>query len=317
MRKALHWYQGAYTILRKALHWYQSAYTIMRKALDWCQGAYTVMRKALHWYQGSSTIMRKALDWYQSAYTIMRKALDWYQGAYTILRKALHWYQGASTVMNWRLSGCVWLRMKVTALNICTLNQPNGAWPVLTDIHVGEPYSWDRFRGPQLCRCAAVVLCNSSLSSSSAYIDDTAVANDYLIVSVRFTSFGYLRSQSEPVSRQRIDHFAHHSNGTGPGPRFATCDTQQCGTDHTSQFTPTNSVAFSPQSNYTDWATVSWWWNLVPTFADRGVSRGHRGGFPTVVNIPEPLLFFQVAPHLLSQGLSGPRSKSTATQKIW
>jgi hypothetical protein len=31
----------------------------------------------------------------------------------------------------------------------------------------------------------------------------------------------------------------------------------------------------------------------------------------------EPLLFFQVAPHLLSQGLSGPRSRPTTTQKIW
>jgi hypothetical protein len=30
---------------------------------------------------------------------------------------------------------------------------------------------------------------------------------------------------------------------------------------------------------------------------------------------PEPPLFFQVAPHLSSQGLSGPRSRPTATQK--
>jgi hypothetical protein len=41
---------------------------------------------------------------------------------------------------------------------------------------------------------------------------------------------------------------------------------------------------------------------------------------PAVVNLfsrPEPLLFFQVAPHLSSQGLSGPRFRPTATQKIW
>jgi hypothetical protein len=58
--------------------------------------------------------------------------------------------------------------------------------------------------------------------------------------------------------------------------------------------------------------------NLVPTFADRGVSRGQRGGSPTVVfSKPEPLIFIQVAPYLSSQGLSGPRSRSTATQKIW
>jgi hypothetical protein len=39
----------------------------------------------------------------------------------------------------------------------------------------------------------------------------------------------------------------------------------------------------------------------VSTFVDRGVSRGQRGGSPTVVKSqfsrPEPLLFFQVAPH--------------------
>jgi hypothetical protein len=60
---------------------------------------------------------------------------------------------------------------------------------------------------------------------------------------------------------------------------------------------------------------------VVPTFVDRGVSRGQRGGPPTVVKSqfsrPEPLLFFQVAPHLSSQRLSGPRSRPIATQKIW
>jgi hypothetical protein len=82
----------------------------------------------------------------------------------------------------------------------------------------------------------------------------------------------------------------------------------------------TNSMALSPRANYTDWTTATCRRNLVSTFVDRGVSRGQRGGSPTVVNLfcrPEPLLFFQVAPHLLSQGLSGPRSTPTATQKIW
>jgi hypothetical protein len=41
-----------------------------------------------------------------------------------------------------------------------------------------------------------------------------------------------------------------------------------------------NSVAFSPQVNYTDWATATWRRNLVPTFADIGVSCGQRGGSP-------------------------------------
>jgi hypothetical protein len=47
----------------------------------------------------------------------------------------------------------------------------------------------------------------------------------------------------------------------------------------------TNSVAFSPQANYTDWETATGWQILVPTFVDRGVSRGQRGETPTAVNL--------------------------------
>jgi hypothetical protein len=58
----------------------------------------------------------------------------------------------------------------------------------------------------------------------------------------------------------------------------------------------------------------------MQTFADRGVSRGQRGGSLTVVNLNfldgNRYFFFQVAPHLSSQGLSGPRSRPT-TKKIW
>jgi hypothetical protein len=35
-----------------------------------------------------------------------------------------------------------------------------------------------------------------------------------------------------------------------------------------------NSVEFSPQANYTDWTTAACRRILVPTFADRGISRG-------------------------------------------
>jgi hypothetical protein len=44
-------------------------------------------------------------------------------------------------------------------------------------------------------------------------------------------------------------------------------------------------MAFSPQANYTDSATATCRRNLVPTFVDRGVSRGQRGGSLTVVNL--------------------------------
>jgi hypothetical protein len=47
----------------------------------------------------------------------------------------------------------------------------------------------------------------------------------------------------------------------------------------------TNSVARSPRANYTDCATATCRRNLVPTFVDRGMSRGQRGGSPTVVSL--------------------------------
>jgi hypothetical protein len=47
----------------------------------------------------------------------------------------------------------------------------------------------------------------------------------------------------------------------------------------------TNSVALSPQANYTDRAIATCGRSLVPTFVDRGVSRGQRDGSPTVVNL--------------------------------
>jgi hypothetical protein len=44
-------------------------------------------------------------------------------------------------------------------------------------------------------------------------------------------------------------------------------------------------MSFSPRANYTDRTTATFRRNLVPTFVDRGVSRGQRGGSPTVVNL--------------------------------
>jgi hypothetical protein len=42
----------------------------------------------------------------------------------------------------------------------------------------------------------------------------------------------------------------------------------------------TNSVALSPQANYTDWANATCPRNLRPIFVDRRVSRCQRGGSP-------------------------------------
>jgi hypothetical protein len=46
-----------------------------------------------------------------------------------------------------------------------------------------------------------------------------------------------------------------------------------------------NSVAFSPQANYIDWAASTCRRILVSTFADRELLRGQRGGSPTAVNL--------------------------------
>jgi hypothetical protein len=46
----------------------------------------------------------------------------------------------------------------------------------------------------------------------------------------------------------------------------------------------TNSMALSPQANYTDWSTATWRY-LVQTFVDRGVSLVQRDGSSTVVHL--------------------------------
>jgi hypothetical protein len=46
-----------------------------------------------------------------------------------------------------------------------------------------------------------------------------------------------------------------------------------------------DSVAFSPQANYTDWATAICRQILMPTFVDRRVLCGQCGRTPTAVNL--------------------------------
>jgi hypothetical protein len=46
-----------------------------------------------------------------------------------------------------------------------------------------------------------------------------------------------------------------------------------------------NSVAFSLQVNYTDWAAATCRRHLAPTFAERGVSCGQCSRFPVVINL--------------------------------
>jgi hypothetical protein len=51
------------------------------------------------------------------------------------------------------------------------------------------------------------------------------------------------------------------------------------------EYKQTNCMAFSLQVNYTDRVTATGQRILMPTFADRGVSRGQRGGILTAVNL--------------------------------
>jgi hypothetical protein len=53
----------------------------------------------------------------------------------------------------------------------------------------------------------------------------------------------------------------------------------------TASDTNNQAVVFTPQANYTDLATATGRRILVPTSADRGVSRGQRDGTPTVLNL--------------------------------
>jgi hypothetical protein len=59
---------------------------------------------------------------------------------------------------------------------------------------------------------------------------------------------------------------------------------------------------------------------LVPTFGDRGVSRGQRDGSLqpySQISGPEPLLFLPRSSSIVLARLIGPRSRPTTSQKIW
>jgi len=58
----------------------------------------------------------------------------------------------------------------------------------------------------------------------------------------------------------------------------------------------------------------------VPTFADRGVSRGQRNGSPRLlisVFWTGAATFYSSSCSIDFTRLSGPRSRPTTTQKIW
>jgi hypothetical protein len=90
------------------------------------------------------------------------------------------------------------------------------------------------------------------------------------------------------------------------------CAVKVCGFEYLQErvitvYKETNKLrGFYPRANYTDWTAAACRRNLLPTFVDRGVWRGQRGGSPTVVNLSfidrSRYFFFQVTPHLSSRG---------------
>jgi hypothetical protein len=65
-------------------------------------------------------------------------------------------------------------------------------------------------------------------------------------------------------------------------------------------YNQTNSVPFSPQAIYTDWATATCWRILVPTFVDRGVFLGlllnlEDGGSTFLQNVSKHLPYHKVS----------------------
>jgi hypothetical protein len=81
-----------------------------------------------------------------------------------------------------------------------------------------------------------------------------------------------------------------------------------------------NFVDFSPHANYTDCATATGRRILMPTFADKRVSLGRRGGSARpLITVPRPesLLLLSSNSSFILTRLSGPRSRPTTTQKIW
>jgi hypothetical protein len=95
----------------------------------------------------------------------------------------------------------------------------------------------------------------------------------------------------------------------------SNCSTLQRITLHSSQrvTAANNSVALSPLANYTDWSTATCRRNLVPTFADRGASRGQRGGSPTVVNLTI-LSQLQITSYIASSSLMSSSDASVPTR---
>jgi hypothetical protein len=85
---------------------------------------------------------------------------------------------------------------------------------------------------------------------------------------------------------RNVWHFSQHSHTVSINSFIQWCSIteKKDSIGRKSKLQKKTSVALSPHANYTDWATATCWRNLVPTFVDRGVSRGQRGGSPSFLD---------------------------------
>jgi hypothetical protein len=125
---------------------------------------------------------------------------------------------------------------------------------------------------PKLCDCACL---HEGPSQQTAEEVDAARIRGCVPTCGMWRCVALIRTE---LSEERIVCLIRVKRIGGLGTTLAV-------TSNRSLLKRTNSVALSPQANYTDWATATCRRNLVPTFVDRGVSRGQRGGSPTVVNL--------------------------------
>jgi hypothetical protein len=139
-------------------------------------------------------------------------------------------------------------------------------------------------------------------SQKTQFFIISAVKISKLTHSLRVSRSGvgsYYLSET-PLSLCLVVSVHTHPNGTGELWIQLECLYDELG----SHRVLTNSVAVTPQANYTDWATATGRRILVPTFANRGVSHGQRGGTPAAVNLSfldwSHYFFSQVAPHFCS-----------------
>jgi hypothetical protein len=127
--------------------------------------------------------------------------------------------------------------------------------------------------------------CTPHFRSLSLYYIPQSSQNHHTEILISCLSFKskFIMHNAWVIEKTNTIAFTHECPSCFLGVSSAVSDHQSRVSAQIRPKKQTNSVAPSPRANYTDWANATFRRNLVPTFVDRGVSRGHRSGSPTVV----------------------------------